>query len=307
MIIGLLLCSCSSTSTSSTMSSKNDTDSNNDDLYIVSLNGNAETDIFKTSVEKHALDKIIKTDVFDTPVEKELQIGNFKTTANLVKSEHFENFTRNTYRSADDTVKYVENTDSTFFQVLAQNNAVLSHIDDDELTEENLVKNIKEYIGGILGDVDYNKYTYSCSTYFVVDSEKGSRGDTRDGFAVSKSENEKVKSYTVKFAQYCNGTETINQITINCDEEGNITNFWAYNYDVDWNATEIDQQKLLDSVEQFIQSNTISKYKVIGFEIESQMLTVKDGEVKLSVTAELLLTVDGDNEWPMLCNFIVDL
>lgn len=305
IFISFMLCSCSLES--STTSFANDIQSKSNDLYSVALYGDTESDIFKKEVYKYETDKVIKSDVFEIPVEKDLQIGNFKTTANLVKSEQFENFTKNTYLSIDNTKEYRINTDSTFFQILAKNDAVLSHIGDAKLTEDNLVKHVKAYIKDILGDVDYSKYTYSCSTFLNVHSENGSYGDTRDGFAVSTNENEELCSYKVKFVKYCNGIETIDKITVNCDKKGNITNFWRYNYDMDWDSVEIDQDKVTDSIVHYIQNNTLSKYKVKDFEIESQTLTVKNGEVKLSVTVRLRLTADGVNEYSVLCNFIVDL
>ena len=271
-----------------------------DNVYEVKLTMGIEGGIFKSSSEIYEIDDVTTNVTVDSE-EKVINVGNCKINAKLMEERTYKNSGKQyIYQSNDGNIRYGLSETSDSFYIAAQNDVNLSEYDEDNLTEEKLINHVKSYIDKYIGKDDIAQYTYSCSTSVITVNDESAWRENKSGFYISDSKNEHIVYYNMEFIKYVNGIQTADRIEVQSDNYGNIKRFYFNKYDADWSSVAVDQTKVNESLESFLNRNINSEYDIVSYEIQKQYLTYMQSKIYLSVDVEV--TLNGhDNEFVVLC------
>lgn len=271
-----------------------------DNVYEVKLTMGIEGGIFKSSSEIYEIDDVTTNVTVDSE-EKVINVGNCKINAKLMEERTYKNSGKQyIYQSNDGNIRYGVSETSDSFYIAAQNDVSLSEYDEDNLTEEKLINHVKSYIDKYIGKDYIAQYTYSCSTSVITVNDESAWRENKSGFYISDSKNEHIVYYNMEFIKYVNGIQTADRIEVQSDNYGNIKRFYFNKYDADWSSVAVDQTKVNESLESFLNRNINSEYDIVSYEIQKQYLTYMQSKIYLSV--DVGVTLNGnDNEFVVLC------
>lgn len=271
-----------------------------DNVYEVKLTMGIEGGIFKSSSEIYEIDDVTTNVTVDSE-EKVINVGNCKINAKLMEERTYKNSGKQyIYQSNDGNIRYGVSETSDSFYIAAQNDVSLSEYDEDNLTEEKLINHVKSYIDKYIGKDYIAQYTYSCSTSVITVNDESAWRENKSGFYISDSKNEHIVYYNMEFIKYVNGIQTADRIEVQSDNYGNIKRFYFNKYDADWSSVAVDQTKVNESLESFLNRNINSEYDIVSYEIQKQYLTYMQSKIYLSV--DVGVTLNGnDNELVVLC------
>ncbi len=271
-----------------------------DNVYEVKLTMGIEGGIFKSSSEIYEIDDVTTNVTVDSE-EKVINVGNCKINAKLMEERTYKNSGKQyIYQSNDGNIRYGLSETSDSFYIAAQNDVNLSEYDEDNLTEEKLINHVKSYIDKYIGKDYIAQYTYSCSTSVITVNDESAWRENKSGFYISDSKNEQIVYYNMEFIKYVNGMQTADRIEVQCDNYGNVKRFYFNKYDADWSSVTVDQTKVIESLESFLNRNINSEYDIVSYEIQKQYLTYMQSKIYLSV--DVGVTLNGnDNELVVLC------
>ena len=236
----------------------------------------------------------------DVPLDATIKIGKLDIFADHVETEdylHLED--RLIYLSKDKNTQYVKFRDSNSFHIVNKNKELsLAQYPYDTLTEENVVKHVREYISKYIDAEILNDYEYSSSTYRMVSGKQSNGanfvyGETVNGFYISNDSNIEVKDYMIKFGQYSNGIPTKNKLECYCDEFGNIKYLFYYEYDIDWESEKFNYENIQSNVKRFLSEH--SDCKITDWKINSYELQYIAEKVQLYVSVTATIEKDGYN------------
>ena len=289
VILILMLNSCSNT---------------NSDLYGVELTSNLEGKIFKDSVTVVQTDKYL-TNEYSSPIETKVVLGKVELEADLISVNDYEyKSNQNVFLSKDKNIEFRKSTDYESFTIQSKNNTVLVSFTEDSLTEESLKKYVLDYISTYIDIEHLNDYEYNCSTSVVVVKPNASWKETKDAFYLPQNDTEFVTDYKIEFCKYSQGFQTADSVVVICNNSGDIKGFYNYEYNVNWENSSFDKEKVKDSIEIFLKNYISSEYSLLDYSVESQRLVYLDNQIKLSLSISVTLQ-SGKDEIVILCPFLL--
>ena len=243
------------------------------------------------------------------PVETTFNIGKCELTADLTSIKHYAQGEKRYYKSKDGSVEYQKRTDENTFYILAYDDAVLCPFQGNELTEQTLIAHIKDYISAYIDLEILDEYEYKCETHFIVSSENGSGGETREGFGLPKDDTERVRRYCVTFQKYSNGFATSDMLQLFCKPNGDIDNFYYYDSGIDWSSADFDSEKIDEGAKRFLNNAMVRGYSLEDITISNKTLVYRNSEIQVQVTANLDVKYKtgegGDGRYGFVCNLFV--
>ena len=275
----------------------------NKDYYTVQLYSGIESGIFNNSIKLNTKDAST-SEIINDSTETTFMLGKQTITADLVSKIVDNNSLKSIYKnyeSKDKNITYSKSTNNDSFFIRAKNEKFLSSPDYKESTEENFLKFIRTYISSFIDVKLLDDYVYSCTTTMVVSIPDATWKESKNEFYIAQDDSETVTSYKVEYQKYCNNMPTADKIVVVCDKDWSITDFYYYQYNIDWNTVKFDNDMVYESVKKFLESNLNTDNTLVDFNIQSQFLTLNNGEIELSVTAEVILKCDGE-EFVVLCS-----
>ncbi|MBR2387613.1 MAG: hypothetical protein IKB02_02470 [Clostridia bacterium] len=274
------------------------------DLYGVELTSNLEGKVFKDSVTVVQTDKYL-TNKYDSPIATKVVLGKVELEADLISVNNYEyKSNQNVFLSKDKNIEFRKSTDYGSFTIQSKNNTVLVSFDEDSLTEEKLKCYVLDYISNYI-DIDrLSDYEYNCSTSVVVAKQNASWKETKDTFYLPQDDTEIVTDYKMEFRKYSQGFQTADSVVVICNNAGDIKGIYNYEYNVNWENSSFDKEKVNDSVEDFLKNYISSEYRLLDYSVESQRLVYLDNQIKLSLSISVTLQ-SGKDEIVILCPCLV--
>lgn len=262
--------------------------------YDIRLTSNIEGNVFDDSIEIYKIDEVL-TETIQEPVGETFKLGKKEISADLISKKFYTHKgQQNIYLSNDKKIEYRKNTDADIFCIRAKEDYILSRYVGMELTEEQLIEHVNSFLTTYIDMLEYGDYVYSCSTSVVIAKENAAWKEEKSEFYIAKNAYESVSSYKLEYQRYFNDLPTSDSIIIICDECGNITDFYYYKYDIDWNTSNFETDKITQSVQSFLNQNIQSDYDILDYKIDSQCLVYIDQKIQLSLSVEI--TVEKDEE-----------
>lgn len=274
------------------------------DMYEVRITSNMEGDVFKESAEVYQTDEV-STVKYDNPIESKIMFGKKEMVVSLTSTKKYTHKSnQNIYISNDKNTEYRKSIDNDSFTIQSKNDTVLAPFLHDTLTDQILKNSIIEYMSAYL-DIDIlNSYNYSCYTSVVVSKSNASWKETKEFFYLPKDNTESIMSYRIEFSKEYKEFKTSDNIMIVCNAKGDITGFYYYDHNVDWEEASFDQVKIKESINAYLEENLSKDYDLCSYSVESQKLVYLDGEIQLSLAVEISLTKDNE-EIVVLCPLLL--
>ncbi len=194
------------------------------------------------------------------------------------------------------------NNDS--FYIAAQNNTVLQKYETEELTEHDMVNQIKDLILSFVPNEQLDKYIFTCDTNLYIQNVDSAWRDKKNFFYTSTESNEIILNYTSNFRKISNNLETSDRITVQCDKNGNVVSIEYINHRVDWDTTLIYIDDILKQAENFIANTVSEKYSITRCILSNESLTFFDSKVCVVLQYELTLKSEN-SEIVVLCPLII--
>ena len=249
------------------------------------------------------------TEELNPPVETTFNIGKCELTADLTSIEHYAQGEKRYYKSKDGSVEYRTRTDNNNFSIVSPGDGVLCPFQGNELTEQALIAHIKDYISAYIDLESLDEYEYKCETHFIVSSENGSGGETREGFGLPKDDTERVTSYRVVFRKCSNGFATSDKLQIFCEPNGDFDIFYYYDSGIDWSSADFDSEKIDESAKKFLNNAMVRGYSLEDITISNKTLVYRNSEIQVQVTANLDVKYKtgegGDGRYGFVCTLFV--
>jgi len=150
-------------------------------------------------------------------------------------------------------------------------NNFLSEYPYDVLTEENLIKHVRDYMSKFVDLDDFKDYKYCPKTGgWKIWEAGGAAGYEADSIIISPDINEdphiEVTSYTISYNKFVNGVRTEDRIECRCDANGNITGFFCYQYKFNVDLHKFELVNIQKNIESFLKNE--SEYSVIDWEMK---------------------------------------
>ena len=108
----------------------------------------------------------------------------------------------------------------------------------------------------------------------------------------------------MEFRKYSQGFQTADSVVVICNNAGDIKGIYNYEYNVNWENSSFDKEKVNDSVEDFLKNYISSEYRLLDYSVESQRLVYLDNQIKLSLSISVTLQ-SGKDEIVILCPCLV--
>lgn len=209
------------------------------------------------------------------------------------------------YRSENEEYIYQIERDGNSFSVQAQNSAILQEFLYEKLSEEALLKQIKDYILFYVPDAQLQNYTLSCDTRIIIQGPDSAWGDNKNFFYLADKEaNETVLYYAYEFRMFNQELKTPDCITVRCDENGNILSIAYHDYGIDWDTVNIDMTSIRERTNTFISGAISDGYALKDCTFSSESLDFFDSKIRVTIRCELTLMYNGA-EIVVLCPVMI--
>lgn len=275
------------------------------DLYDVRLTMRTESGLFKDDV-KIADANSCTTQEMDIPERKTIKVGSQSIAADLIAVEQFDQGgEQDVYLSPDETIKYRIDKKSNRFKINSQGDAVLAQ-NVDTLTEEAAIALTKAYLSDYLPDLNYDDYTYSCSSLVHRFMEDGTDSGSVPYFHIPADTSEQIGYYVLEYRKMVDGVRTTDSVVVVCDADGSITGVEYSDKDVDWTTAKFDQSLIEESVSEYLEEIISADRKFVSYNIEQQTLAYEDGKFVMGLTLTMQWLHNG-TEYSSLCAVAVDI
>lgn len=278
--------------------------SSHKNAYDVKLTARTEGKIFRDSASIYNIDQVT-TKELDKPIETQIKIGQKDITANLMSIKEYAHSSNvNIYLSKDLNTEYRQSTNIGSFAIKSKNGTVLCSYEKNTMSEQAARNHIETFMSSYI-DIDHlDGYAYKCTTSVVVATPTASWKETKDTFYLPQNDTEKVVSYTFEFCKYWQGFETSDRVAIVCDANGNITDFYFNEYNVNWDTATFEDNLIQDAIEDYLKNNISREYKLLNYAIETQKLIYLDSKIQMMIAVELTLEKNNE-EVVVLCSLLL--
>jgi len=296
----MLMTSCSKPTTDH-VTTDDGTDAYEETVYEIELASNVEAGmkLIKNAPYTTRKEGIIRAQSGD---KVSVKIGKKELELKYTEYVNYGEGENNRHYTDEAGIKYTTLSDDpnlfviSALEISEKEERVIIKYTDEELTEQNLLKNAKEYIAQFVPDIDYSAYTYTCKTGLRENGPNYSAGlGKTSGFIIPQNDPDsevqiEVTSYMLAFSKYENGVPTGDFINFHARENGDIHTVAYRDCGVDWSQYKIEQSIVDKSVECFV-----NKYLGEGCTMQSyeaEVVGLSCG-AKKDVIVSVLLTVTG--------------
>lgn len=301
ILMALMLMTSCSKPTTDHVTTDDGTDAYEETVYEIELASNVEAGM---KLIKNAPCTTRKEGIIRAQSGDKVSVKIGKKELELKYTEYVDYEEGNNRNYTDEAgIKYTTlNDDSNLFAISAldasdkDEERVIIKYTDEELTEQNLLKNAKEYLAQFVPDIDYSAYTYTCRTVLYESGPDYYAGlGVNEGFIVPENDpNSEVQTnatiYLLEFWKYERGGKTADRILFRAHGNGDIHTVAYRDYGVDWSQYNIEQSIVDKSAECFV-----NKYLGEGCTMQSceaEVVGLSCGANK-DVIVSVLLTVTG--------------
>lgn len=276
----------------------------NDTSGVMVLSG-SESGVFKEQFLYPGTET--KEEIINSSKISEINIGGSVFKARQTKTIYNEDKTvTNVYCSEDGKYEYWINDNNNSFCISSVKDAVLQDYTSEELSEDKLLTQIKNYIISILPNEHLDRYTQSCSTKVIVQNPDSAWAENKDHFYMPEAENETVESFILVFRLFDQGLRTSDNITVSCNASGDLQRIEYHNHGVDWSSQTIEAESIRKRAISFAAEAVSDEYVLKNVSVSTETLTVYDSKIMAIVECELTLEHNG-SEIAVLCPLIMDL
>ena len=251
------------------------------------------------------------TEIVDKPALTNIKLGKKSIKAYHTEiTNSYEVGLVNEYTSEDKNTRYWTRSQGNCFGIYSQNDTVLCK-HNGEITEDAVLKTVKNYISSYIDISNIDDYVYECSTYLSVRKPNAAWGETRTGFYVAANDTSEVEEkidinrYYFDFILYCNGYKTGDGIEVSCEANGDITSFRFYDHQVNWKNFTIDEEKIDNAITQFMSRNLSSGYAISKYDLKSKKLAFVNGKIRLALQYGLSVAREDGSTFAVPCMFYV--
>ena len=247
----------------------------------------------------------VTEETFDNPTEEKVFFGKKEMSLMRVAQKVYSSGKIvDVYENPNENVKYEKTQNSESFNIVVKsaqkNNAskeenYIARFEEDELSEESILKNVIEYISIFIDENEYKDYNYSFSTHMYVSSEDARGYETREGFYES-SLTASINAYIIDYRKYCNNIKTGDGFFAICDEAGNIRRVCFSKNNVDWEtAPFFDENELKRSIDWFVETFVSEKYPLKKYGVKGCQLECRNNEIFLALDLTLEAISENGN------------
>lgn len=276
-----------------------------DGAYSIALSDQSESGIFRSTPPTYSSQYEWVESEHDDIVPL-LKVGNkeFHNVKHTQKRTQAIGEEWNTFTNADGTILIVKDKNSESFSLLRTGDSPLQPFKNGEISETALLTASKEYICSNIDNLDLDEYQYSFATGVSTITPTSLTRQCIDGIYIPTSDEEEINYYNIEFVKYVNGAATADCVKVGFDPSGNIYALAYSEYDVDWSTCEVDPDLIEQTVSNYLDAYISPSYHLDSSEIMQMSLICLDGEVKISVDVDMVLS-DDQGEIGAICELIL--
>ncbi len=271
--------------------------------YNVFLYSNYLYKLFKKETPK-------STGIYEMPTkydgEYEIkQVGDIQLEMKLVEKEtgHYQYISCYLLKNGEHRVSIFDNNANDFALSAAYidkknwKKGFLKEYQEDELSEEKLIKHCKDYIAEFDKDIDYSLYTYYCITSFEEPDEYYSGKLWREGFYEEiQVENVTLKprDYTLKYKFKVGEYFTSNLVHVTTNENGDIQSIRYTYVEADWSKYALENEELTKIAKDFLDKYLVEDCKLISYETTPYVILItKNYGVRVKFYLDITVEYEG--------------
>jgi len=257
--------------------------------------------ILSSEVQRSGLSKFTSTKL-TSPADSVIKLGRVEVSADLVETidrVYFEDMS--CYLSKDKKFSYTKfsGNDSFTISSASDSDEPLSEYPYDEITEENLIRHVKEYMSRYINPDDFSDYKYCPETYGKKVSENGSSAHTEASVVVSVDRSSypyfEPLRYTISYKEFINGVMTENGITCVCDVNGDIKSLEFIDRNLNWRDKAFDERNIQENIDNFLKKYVVEECSWDDWYIEDRKLMKVNGSTTMYVTLKVSATFAGSD------------
>jgi len=282
------------------------------DVYAPSTYGGP----ISSSIQESKLHESRKK-TYSVPVESTVKIGRVELSADLIEDWDYEwQFDRSVYLSKDGKVKYTlyisDATDlhkykSHCFTIAIPNptarGTYISEYPYDEITEENVIRYIKDYMSEYVDVSILDELVFSAETRGTLTTKEGeSSSHTESGIVASGDYGTdayfKSRGYTVEYSKFIEGIRTDNSVRFILDEFGNITSFTYFitslettiKNNPEWKNGAFEDLNIQFSIAETLRWGVMKGFNISDWYIADKELSIINNKLTMAVTINAKVT-----------------
>ncbi len=232
------------------------------------------------------------------------QVGDIQLEMKLKKTAQGGMLDESKYLLKDEaTTVTIFDNDANHFSLLSGAKGgellFLKKYQEDEISEEKLIKHCKDYVAEFVNGIDYSPYTYICYTLFEELEEDYYSELLKEGF-YDKIHNENEKKYKpngyiMSYHFMCGEYFTSNIVRFVTNENGDITLIKCSLSNADWSKYALENEELTKIAKEFLDKYLVEDCKLISYETTPSLI-VKTKEESVFVIFYIDITAEYNGE-----------